>query len=137
MTRLLTIYCDSGTDIYQGHEVVYGTQFCETVPRVCLNIPHTMELVEAVGFLKLLMLTNRFPRPCGGHATVFKGLRIIKPLEKLAELRNNWRELVERDCLKELAKCSDHEFLINCRSTQILCFCVSLSWRPCISPKLL
>ena len=83
------------------------------------------------------MHTNRFPRPCGDHATVFEDLRIIKPLVKLAKLRDNWNDLVGRDCIKELAKCPEHKFLIDCRSTQTLYFFVSLSWGPCISPRLL
>ena len=59
-----------------------------------------MELVGAVALLEL-MHTNRFPRPCGDHATVFEELRIIKPLGKLAKLRDNWNDLVGRDCIKD------------------------------------
>ena len=107
--------------------MVYGPKFYETVPRVCLDIPHTMELLEAVEPLELLMHANCFPHPCGDHTTVFKELRIIKPLAKLAKPRDNWNDLVLRDCIEELAKCSEHKFLINCRTAQILCFWVSLS----------
>ena len=46
-----------------------------------------MELVETVEVLELLMHTNRFPYLCRDSATVFRELDIIKPLEKLANLR--------------------------------------------------
>ena len=76
-----------------------------------------MELVETMDLLELLMYTNRFPYPCGDNATVFRELNIIKPPNKLAKLRDNWNELVGRSCIEELAKCPEHKFLINCRST--------------------
>ena len=77
---------------------------------MCLNIPRTMELVETV---------NRFPYPCRDRATVLRELGIIKPLGNLANLRDDWNKLVGRNCIEELAKCSEHKFLIHCRSTQI------------------
>ena len=86
-----------------------------------------MEFVETVELLKLLMPTNRIPYPCGDHATVFRELCIIKPLKKLAELGDNWSELVGWSCIEELAKCSEHKFLINHRSAQIPRFYFSLS----------
>jgi hypothetical protein len=71
---------------------IHSTQVCENVPRGCLFIPHTMELVETVKLLELLMGTNRFLYPCGDYSTVFKMLSIIKPLDKLAKLRDNWQD---------------------------------------------
>ena len=93
---------------------------------VHLYIPHTMELVETVESLEL-MHTNRFPYPCGDRATVFRGVCIIKPLEKLIKLRDHGSELVGRNCIEKLAKCPEHKFPINCRSAQILRFPFSLS----------
>jgi len=93
----------------------------------CLDIPHIMELMETMDLLELLMHTGRFPYPRGDHTTVFREIGIIKPLNKLAKLRDNWNELVGRDCIKELAKYPEHKFHINCRSTQIQRFCISLS----------
>jgi hypothetical protein len=66
----------------------------EKGPRVCLNIPHTLELVETVEPLELIMYPNRFPYLCGDHMTVFREISIIKPLDKLAKLRDNWGELI-------------------------------------------
>jgi hypothetical protein len=86
-----------------------------------------MELVETVELLELLMHTDRFLYPRGDHTTVFRELSVIKPLEKLAKLRNNWSELVGRSCIEEPAKCSKHKFLINSWSTQIPRFCFRLS----------
>ena len=86
-----------------------------------------MEFVETMKLLELLMHMNRFPHPCGDHATVFRELRIIKPLGKFVKLRDNWNELVGRSCVKELAKCSEHKFFFNCRPTQILRFGAPLS----------
>jgi len=53
-----------------------------------------MELVEAMDLLELLMHTDRFPYSRGDHTTVFREIRIIKPLNKLAKLRDNGNELV-------------------------------------------
>jgi len=58
---------------------------------------------------------------------VFMELRTIKPLDELAKLGDNWNDLVVRSCIKKLAKCSKHEFLINYGSIQILRMCFSLS----------
>ena len=88
-----------------------------------------MELVETVELLQLLMHTNRIPYPFGDRATVFRELRIIKPLEKLAEFRDDWSDLVGRSCIEKLAKCSEHKFLINHKSVQIPRFPFSLSPR--------
>jgi hypothetical protein len=86
-----------------------------------------MELAELVPHLELLVPTNCFVYPCGDHATVFKELSIIKPLDELTKLGDNWNDSVVRSCIKKLAKCSEHEFLINFQSTQTLQLCFSLS----------
>ena len=77
-----------------------------------------MELVETVEVLELLMHTNRFPYPCRDRATVIRELGIIKPLGKLANLRDDCSELVGWNCIEEFAQGSEHKFLINCSSTQ-------------------
>ena len=51
------------------------------------------------------------------HLTVFRELTIIKALYKLTKHRDNWK-LVGRSCIEELAKCSEHKFLINSRPIQ-------------------
>ena len=86
-----------------------------------------MELVETVEIVQLLMHTNCPPYPRRDHATVLRELAIIEPLGKLANLRDDWDELVRRNCIDKLAKCSEHKFLINGRSTQIPQFGFSLS----------
>ena len=48
-----------------------------------------------------LVLTNRFPYLCRDHATVFSELSIIKPLDKLANLRDDWNKLVGWSCVEE------------------------------------
>ena len=86
-----------------------------------------MELVETVEVLKLLMQMNCFPHPCRDRATVLRELGIIKPLGKLANIGDERNELVGRNCIEKLAKCSEHKFLINGGSTQIRQLCFSLS----------
>jgi hypothetical protein len=51
-----------------------------------------MELVETVKLLEHIMCMNRFPYLCRDYLMVFKMLSIIKPLDKLAKLRDNWNE---------------------------------------------
>ena len=86
-----------------------------------------MELVETVELLEFLMHMDRFPYPCRNHATVLRELSTIKPLEKLAKLRDDRNELIGRSSIEELAKCSEHKFLINRRSAKILQLRISLS----------
>ena len=76
-----------------------------------------MELVETVAVLGFLMHTNSFPYPCRDCPTALRELGIIKPLGELANLRDDWNESEGRNCVEELAKCSEHKFLIDCRST--------------------
>ena len=78
-----------------------------------------MKLVEAVEILEFLVHMDRFPYPCRNHPTVFREFSTIKPLEKLAKFRDDRSELVGRSSIDKLAKCSEHKFLINCRSAQI------------------
>ena len=86
-----------------------------------------MKLVETVEVLELLVHSNRFSHPCRDCAMVFREFGIIKPLGKLADLRDDWSELVGWNCIEELAKCSEHKFLIDLGSTQMLLFHFSLS----------
>jgi hypothetical protein len=67
------------------------------VTKRSLNIPHTMELVETVEPLELLMHMNYFFNPCRDLVMV---VDITKPLDKLAELRDNQNELVGRGCIE-------------------------------------
>ena len=85
-----------------------------------------MELVETV-VLEFLMHMNSFTYPCRDRATVLGELGIIKPLGKFADLGDDWNELEGQNGIEELAKCSEHKFLINCRSTQLMQFFPSLS----------
>jgi len=96
-----------------------------------------MESVESVELLNLLVPTKCFLYPRGDHATIFGELGIIKPLDELVKLWDNWDSLVVRSCIEELAKCSKHEFLINCGPTQIPRLCFSLFVTLCLSPRLL
>ena len=80
-----------------------------------------MELVETVEILEFLMHMDRFPYPCRNQATVLRELSTIKPLEKFAKFRDDRSELVEWSSIEKLAKCPEHEFLINCGSTKTLC----------------
>ena len=86
-----------------------------------------MKLVETVEILEFLMHMYCFPYSCRNHAAVLRELSTIKPLEKLAKLRDDWNELIERSSIEELAKCSEHKFLINYRSAQIPQLRISLS----------
>ena len=86
-----------------------------------------MELAEPVEDLKLLVPTNCIVYPCGDHATVFWEVITVEPLDELAKLRDNMNNSVVRSCIKKLANCSEHEFLIHFRSNQILQLCFSLS----------
>ncbi len=65
-----------------------------------MYIPHTMELVETVKLLELILHSGRFLYPCRDHATVFREPSTIKPLDKLAKLRSNWNELVGRSSIE-------------------------------------
>ena len=76
-----------------------------------------MELVETVAVLEFLMHTNSFLYPCRDRAMVLRELGIIKPLGELANLGDDWNELEGRNCVEKFAKCSEHKFLIDCRST--------------------
>jgi hypothetical protein len=105
MAGLLHIECDSRTGIFNYVRIkttkyVHITQFYEKVPRKCLDIPHTMELVKTVVPLELIMHTNRFLNSCRDNATVLGELCITKPLRKLEKLRDNWDELVGRSCIE-------------------------------------
>ena len=76
-----------------------------------------MELVETVAVLEFLMHTNGFHQPCRDRATVLRELGIIKPLGKFANPGDDWNELDGRNYVEKLAKCSEHKFLVDCRST--------------------
>ena len=78
-----------------------------------------MKLVETMEILEFLMHMGRLPHPGRNHATVLSELSIIKPLEKLAKLRDDRSELIEWSSIDKLAKCSEHKLLINCGSAQI------------------
>ena len=86
-----------------------------------------MELVETVEVLELLMHASRFPYSCRDRATVLREFGTLKPLDKLAKLRDDWNELEGRSRIDKLAECFDHKFLINPGSTQMLLFHFSLS----------
>ena len=96
---------------------IYSTQFHEKATKMCLIIPHTMELVETVEFLEFLMHANHFPYLCQDRVTVLRELGILKPLRKLGNLGDEWNELEGRNRIEKLAKCSERKFLINRRST--------------------
>ena len=89
------------------------------IPKMCLDVPCATELAEPVVYLDLLVPTNCFAHPCGDHAPVFRELRPIKPLDELAKFGNNRNDPVIWSCIEKLAKCSEHEFIINCRFPRI------------------
>lgn len=68
-----------------------------------------MELLEPVKHLELAVLTNCLVYLCGDHVTVFGEL---EPLDELAELRDDWDDLVVRDCIEGLVECSEYEVFI-------------------------
>ena len=78
------------------------------------------ELAEPVAYLELLVSTNCFAYPRGDHTMVFRELRLAKQLDELAKLGDDWNYSAVWSCTKELAKCSEHEFLINFQSDRIL-----------------
>ena len=85
-----------------------------------------MELVELVEHLELLVLTNCSLYMGGDHATVFRDLNVVKPLDEFAKLGYDRNNLMIWSGLEKLAKCPKYEFLINCGSTHILQSCFSL-----------
>ena len=90
--------------------------------KLCLSIQNTMELVELVENLGLLVLTNRSLNTGGDSATVVREPGVVKPLDELEQLGGKWNDLVVRNRIEKLAEGSEHEFLINCGSTQVLRF---------------
>ena len=85
-----------------------------------------MELVELVEHLELLVLMDCPLYMGGDHATVFRDLNAVKPLDELAKLGHDRNDLIIWSSLEKLAKNPEYEFLINCGSTQILQSCSSL-----------
>ena len=76
-----------------------------------------MELVELVEHLELLVLTNCSLYAGEDHTTVFRDLNLVKPLDELAKFGYDWNDLIIWSSIEKLAKCPEHEFLINCEST--------------------
>jgi len=81
--------------------------------RILGHVPETMEFVEPVEHLELLVLMNCFLYPCKYYTTVVGGLSITKPLDKPKNLVDDWNELVIRSCLKKLGKRSEEEIFTN------------------------
>ena len=99
-----------------------------------------MELVEVVELtenLELLMPTKYLLYVCGYHETALRGSSIVKPLDELAQLGDDWNNLIMWGRIEQLEKSSEHEFLSECGHAHTLRSCFSLSWTFCLSPILL
>jgi len=78
-----------------------------------------MELVKLVNYLILLVPTNRFYM-CGKNAKVFRELDIIKPINELAKLEGNRKDLIVRSCIEGFANSSENDFLIYYQYTRVM-----------------
>ena len=82
-----------------------------------------MELVEFVEHLDLVLPAHYFLYPCRNHATVFKEVITIKPLDELTKLGDDRDDLIIWSRIEQLEKRSEHKFLSECRHTQTLRLC--------------
>ena len=82
--------------------------------------------MELAKLIELLLPTKCFLDMCRDRVTVFREISVIKPMDELAKLGDNLNNPREWGRVEKLAKCLEHEFLINCECTQILRLYVSL-----------
>ncbi len=75
-----------------------------------------------------------FLYPGGDYAEMPRKCSLIKPMDELSKLGDNWDDLVVRTCSKELPKCSEHEFLLNCGLLNLSLTAYPLKWSVTASP---
>ena len=81
-------------------------------------------------------LQSIFFYPCGYHETALREFSIVKLLDELARLGDDRNDLIIWSGIEQFEKCSEHEFLSECRHTYTLRSCFSLFWALCLSPIL-
>ena len=79
-----------------------------------------VEPVELTEHLGLLVPTSHIFYSRGDHATVFKEVITIKPLNELTKLGDDRDDSIIWSRVEQLEKCSEHELLSECRDTHTL-----------------
>lgn len=79
---------------------------------LCLDVPQTMEFLELVKHLALLVSIKHTLYTHRYHTLVFREHWVIKLRNKFAKLGDNWSNGVVWCCIKEPAKYLENEFLI-------------------------